>query len=380
VYTSGFLDVDSLKEIDKSEAAAKSGFDDLVIPEAYRDLLISVIESHKSGSIPGGMQTQSKMFTQMDIVQGKGRGLIILLHGPPGVGKTSTAETIAAYSRRPLYPLTSGDIGLTSGQIEDNLGYHFSLASQWGCIMLIDEADVFLMKRDWQDIRRNALVSGRPESSAFHTIIPADPLVFLRVLEYYSGILFLTTNRTGVIDEAFKSRMHLYLRYPSINLDSTKIIWGKQLDRITRYNKDSDVKIEFERSTLISYAVEHYQEHEEKKTTWNARQIRNAFQTAVAMGQYDRVRLLADNDMTDEQAKERGGPYMRVKLSKENLVKIATTTNDFDSFMMSVRGGTDGHRAREEGLRDDEFEPDRPAATKQYSGLSVLTARSQSRI
>lgn len=86
--------------------------------------------------------------------------------------------------------------------------------------------------------------------------------MFLRVLEYYSGILPLATNITGVIDEAFKSRMHLYLRYPSIDLDSTKKIWDRLLDRIMRDNKESDVKIEFERSSLIAYAVEHHNEHE----------------------------------------------------------------------------------------------------------------------
>jgi len=45
--------------------------------------------------------------------------------------------------------------------------------------------------------------------------------VFLRVLEYYSGILFLTTNRVGTLDEAFKSRIHLSLYYPSLNRDQT---------------------------------------------------------------------------------------------------------------------------------------------------------------
>lgn len=201
--------------------------------------------------------------------------------------------------------------------------------------------------------------------------------VFLRVLEYYSGILFLTTNRTGVIDEAFKSRMHLYLRYPSIDLDSTKKIWGRLLDRIVRDNKESEVKIEFERSALLAYAAEHYQQHEREQTTWNARQIRNAFQTAIAMAQYDRVRLLADNDMTEEQARLRGGRYMGVELSKEKFEKIAATTKDFDSFMISVRGGTDGLKAREERLRDDDFDPERPVAVKQYSSSSKVASRSR---
>jgi hypothetical protein len=51
----------------------------------------------------------------------------------------------------------------------------------WGAILLLDEADVFLEKRNMHDIHRNALVS-----------------IFLRQLEYFQGILFLTTNRVEV--------------------------------------------------------------------------------------------------------------------------------------------------------------------------------------
>lgn len=40
--------------------------------------------------------------------------------------------------------------------------------------------------------------------------------VFLRVLEYYAGILFLTTNRIGGFDEAFASRIHMSLHYPQL--------------------------------------------------------------------------------------------------------------------------------------------------------------------
>lgn len=56
--------------------------------------------------------------------------------------------------------------------------------------MLLDEADVFLERRVNNDIKRNAMVG-----------------VFLRLLEYHQGILFLTTNRVSTFDDAFNSRI-----------------------------------------------------------------------------------------------------------------------------------------------------------------------------
>jgi SpoVK/Ycf46/Vps4 family AAA+-type ATPase len=95
---------------------------------------------------------------------------------------------------KPLYPITCGDLGSTAEDVEWNLKKHFTLASKWDCVMLLDEADVFLAKRRQADLQRNSIVS-----------------VFLRMLEYYKGLLFLTTNRVGTFDEAFKSRVHISL-------------------------------------------------------------------------------------------------------------------------------------------------------------------------
>lgn len=154
--------MDHIGEIDKSDAARGSGWEDLVIPPAYREMLVALVESHASGSTKrSSRNNKPALSTQMDLVRGKGHGLIILLHGPPGSGKTSTAETIAAYTKRPLYSITCGDIGSTAQEIEKNLQKHFELANQWGCVLLLDEADVFLTKRNWHDINRNSLVSSK---------------------------------------------------------------------------------------------------------------------------------------------------------------------------------------------------------------------------
>lgn len=83
--------------------------------------------------------------------------------------------------------------------MEAELKEKFHLAELWDCVLLLDEADVFLAQRTRTDIKRNSLVS-----------------VFLRVLEYFTGMLFLTTNRVGAFDEAFKSRIHISLYYPPL--------------------------------------------------------------------------------------------------------------------------------------------------------------------
>jgi len=128
-------------------------------------MLVALVDSHTSGverhKEKLRRRTEGLDKSQVDLVPGKGQGLIILLHGPPGSGKTSTAETIAAYTGRPLYSITCGDIGLVPKDVEKELDEHTSRADKWGCVLLLDEADVFLMQRTWKELARNALVSGR---------------------------------------------------------------------------------------------------------------------------------------------------------------------------------------------------------------------------
>ncbi|KFZ23220.1 hypothetical protein V502_02301, partial [Pseudogymnoascus sp. VKM F-4520 (FW-2644)] len=150
-----------------------------------------------------------------DVIQGKGKGLVALLHGAPGTGKTLTVESIAEFLKCPLYIISAGELGTNSHMLEVELKKILDISMTWGCVVLLDEADVFLEKRTIQDIHRNALVS-----------------VFLRLLEYFQGILFLTTNRVETFDDAFQSRIHIALRYGELSFQAKKDIFKMFIDRV----------------------------------------------------------------------------------------------------------------------------------------------------
>ena len=141
------------------------GFENLVLSDSHKKIMQALVRNHMNGpvSVNDQMRQVDRDFS-MDVVRGKGKGLIILLHGVPGVGKTSTAECVAAQTRRPLFPITCGDIGTSPKEVEERLNEYFDMAHKWGCVLLLDEADVFLAKREkGGDLVRNGVVSGEKD-------------------------------------------------------------------------------------------------------------------------------------------------------------------------------------------------------------------------
>lgn len=175
----------------------EDAFDKLVIDSDVKDLMFSLVDTSKHTITVG-----------KDIIDNKGGGSIFLLAGNPGCGKTLTAETMAETLRRPLYMVGVGELGTDTKALEQSLTRVLNTASAWNAILLLDECDIFMEKRQNMDVYRNAMVG-----------------VFLRLLEYYPGILFLTTNRASNIDEAFYSRISLAIQYPDLDSQKRAIIW-----------------------------------------------------------------------------------------------------------------------------------------------------------
>lgn len=109
--------------------------------------------------------------------------------------------------------------------------------------------------------------------------------MFLRVLEYYAGILFLTTNRIGDFDEAFGSRIHISLHYPQLELDATKQIFMLNMRIIQHRFAENHRKLSVDQEAILQYVEEFWRKH--KSMRWNGRQIRNACQTALALAEFE---------------------------------------------------------------------------------------------
>ncbi|KAL4932090.1 ATP-binding protein [Aspergillus undulatus] len=305
------LNISLLQEMSTQDSKAQCKLENLVLPSEHKMVLQALITNqvrspHKSSSSP--TTTAPEQFS-MDVVPAKGKGLIILLHGAPGVGKTSTAECIAAELNRPLLSITCGHIGTTAEEAETKLDSFCKLAHRWRCVLLLDEADVFLAKRERGDIARNSLVS-----------------VFLRVLEYFSGVIILTTNRVGEFDEAFRSRIHVCLYYPKLEERETKEIWEKNIQRI----KQSGLNMDIEDKKIRHFADEHWQRNFERPTRrWNGRQIKNAFQTAIALANWE------FNEENDDARLER--PLLKAR----HFRHIAKITAHFDDYISEIFGAYD---------------------------------------
>ncbi|TFY77818.1 hypothetical protein EWM64_g6195 [Hericium alpestre] len=189
--------VDCVEDIQWGDRAV---FEDLDMDSEDKAMLKTLIEQHTGIAFGSDGPTKPGRLVRkfIDFVEGKGQGLIFNLHGPPGVGKTLTAEAVSNALRCPLYIVGPRDLGVLAQELENALKKMFILAHRWGAIILVDEADVYLERREMRDMGRNA---------------------------YYPGIVFLTTNRVGAFDPAMKSRIDVSIVFDRLTADARERLW-----------------------------------------------------------------------------------------------------------------------------------------------------------
>ncbi|KAG6364152.1 hypothetical protein INS49_005750 [Diaporthe citri] len=192
--------------------------DRVMMPPGKRELLRSLVSAHRAEDERHGGPD--------DVSKDKGRGLAGLLSGPPGVGKTLTAEAVAEISRRPLYAVSAGELGAEGSDVERRLGKVFAAASSWKCVLLVEDCDVFLRRRDHVSLINSALVS-----------------IFLRRLESFQGLAILTTNRIEDIDKALLTRLHFKIHYGDLGSKQRLALWKSFLGLVKSLDEGKLQKI-----------------------------------------------------------------------------------------------------------------------------------------
>ncbi|SOC90039.1 ATPase family associated with various cellular activities (AAA) [Rhizobium sp. AN5] len=274
--TWGMLRIADIKPIDW----AKDAFERLVLEPKTKKRVRALV------------QNSTDSFS--DIIGGKGGGCVFLLHGEPGQGKTLTAETVAEDLRRPLYSISVGELGTDPDQLEKRLREILDLATIWNAVLLLDEADIFLEARDEKDVLRNAMVG-----------------VFLRLLEYHQGVLFLTTNRVRNIDTAFYSRISVAIAFTKADASKRFKVWNNLLGAAGLKLGDNEIG-------------------ELAKSDLNGRQIKNVIRTATTLAKLDgetvtfeRLQDEIDEATRFERDMREAPEFLTKEPAKPQLVKAA---------------------------------------------------------
>jgi len=241
----GMAYVDDLSELEYDTDAFKY----LVLEQSKKDIIKGLVTCHNNNNLT-------------DFIKNKGLGLVFLLYGPPGVGKTLTAEATCEYLGRPLYNVSVCDLGTNPETMEAIMEQIKEYVRRWKAIILIDEVDIFVEEREFSNVIRNALVS-----------------TFLKFLEYNDGILFMTTNRLKSIDQAIKTRINLPICYPKFDMDRRRDVWNALLKKWG---------IDIEKKTVKKLSM----------TEVNGREIRNYMRLIVSIHK-DRGLVLTDESMLE---------------------------------------------------------------------------------
>jgi adenylate kinase family enzyme len=185
------------------------GWGDLVVTPEIEEVLRDVVYEAENRAEFWEQAAAQRMFPQ-------GRGLITLLSGSPGTGKTMSAQVVAAALGYDLFRIDLATVvSKYVGETPKNLRRILSRAADMHAVLLFDEADALFSKRA-TEIR-----------DAQDKFANTDTAFLLQAIESYPGIALLATNQKGNIDPAFIRRLRYVVEFPKPDAAQRLAIWRK---------------------------------------------------------------------------------------------------------------------------------------------------------
>jgi len=160
----------------------------------------------------------------------KGHGVVALLSGEPGTGKTMVAGLIAAELGLDLYQVDlSNVVSKYIGETEKGLARLFDAAESGHIVLLFDEADALFAKR-----------SEVKSSNDRYANLETNYL--LQRLEAFAGITLLTTNHDTALDDAFRRRIAVHIKFPMPEETEREELWKVMIPARARVEARIDLR------------------------------------------------------------------------------------------------------------------------------------------
>ncbi len=182
----------------------RATLDHVCLPAAELEALHEIVDA---------AQAQRTIFDRWGVGahQSGGRGVVALFVGPPGTGKTFSAEAISGTLGRPMMRVVLPSIlSKWVGEAERSLATAFREAEAAEAVLLLDEVDSLLMARGLGQASRH-------DDALVNTL--------LDLLDRHQGVVILCTNRAEVLDAALDRRVGWKVQFPEPDAEARLAIW-----------------------------------------------------------------------------------------------------------------------------------------------------------